>query len=109
MVLMFQIKGDNEELKNRSILIFSGITKLVFLFGSNFENRLFSEEAMNIPYDPLLYVAFILGWVLGITDMIIFFKNKKSKVLRYYTMVVFLAIFLLGVTNVDSFWVLILR
>lgn len=108
LVLMFQIKGDNEELKNRSILIFSGITKLVFLFGSNFENRLFSEEAMNLPYDPILYVAFILGWVLGITDMIIFFKNKKSKVLRYYTMVVFLAIFLLGVTNVDSFWVLMM-
>ena len=108
VILMFQVKGDNEVLKNRSILIFSGITKLLFLFGSNFENRLFSEEAMNLPYDPLLYVAFVLGWILGILDMVIFFRNKKSKVLRYYTMVVFLAIFLLGVTNIDSFWVLMM-
>ena len=53
VILMFQVKGDNEVLKNRSILIFSGITKLLFLFGSNFENRLFSEEAMNLPYDTL--------------------------------------------------------
>lgn len=108
VILMFQVKGDNEVLKNRSILIFSGITKLLFLFGSNFENRLFSEEAMNLPYDPLLYVAFVLGWILGILDMVIFFRNKKSKVLRYYTMVVFLAILLLGVTNIDSFWVLMM-
>ena len=108
LIFMFQVKGDNEVLKNRSILIFSGITKLLFLFGSNFENRLFSEEAMNLPYDPLLYVAFVLEWILGIIDMAIFFRNKKSKVIRYYTMVVFLVIFLLGVTNIDSFWVLMM-
>lgn len=108
LIFMFQVKGDNEVLKNRSILIFSGITKLLFLFGSNFENRLFSEEAMNLPYDPLLYVAFVLGWILEIIDMAIFFRNKKSKVIRYYTMVVFLVIFLLGVTNIDSFWVLMM-
>lgn len=108
LIFMFQVKGDNEVLKNRSILIFSGITKLLFLFGSNFENRLFSEEAMNLPYDPLLYVAFALGWILEIIDMAIFFRNKKSKVIRYYTMVVFLVIFLLGVTNIDSFWVLMM-
>lgn len=108
LIFMFQVKGNNEVLKNRSILIFSGITKLLFLFGSNFENRLFSEEAMNLPYDPLLYVAFVLGWILEIIDMAIFFRNKKSKVIRYYTMVVFLVIFLLGVTNIDSFWVLMM-
>lgn len=108
LIFMFQVKGDNEVLKNRSILIFSGITKLLFLFGSNFENRLFSEEAMNLPYDPLLYVAFVLGWILEIIDMAIFFRNKKSKVIRYYTMVVFLVIFLLGATNIDSFWVLMM-
>lgn len=108
LVLMFQFKGDVEAKKNRSIIIFYGITKLLFLFGSTFENKLFSEEAINLPDDPIIYVAFIIGLVLGITDMIIFYKNKSSKYIKYYVMIGYLLVFLLGVTNIDSFWVLMM-
>ena len=42
-----KIKCDEEELKNRAILIYSGVTKMIFVFGAAFENKLFLEEALK--------------------------------------------------------------
>ena len=106
IAMMVRVKGDNEEMKNRSILIYAGITKLMFLFGSTFENKLFSEEAINMGDDPLLYLAYFLAIGLFLMDMIVFFRNKKSKILKTQIMIVFLLVLALAVTNVDSYWVL---
>ena len=107
-LILLGVKCDNDETKNRSILIYSGIIKSIFLFGSTFENKLYSIEAMNASDDPLLYVAFIIAPILIGVELYLFIKNKKSEFLRKYVMISFSVVFILVVLNINSYWVFLI-
>lgn len=108
-ILMMQFKCEDEDaIKNRTIMLFYGVTKVVFLFGSTFENRLYIEEAINAPSNPLMYVAFIVGAICSIVDMYLFYKYRSSIFIRKYILVCFLIVFLMGAYNITSFWVLMM-
>ena len=107
-IVVARIDGDVDTVKNRAILTYSSLTKLVFLFGSTFENKLFIETAINRQDDPLLYVAYIFTLISVIIETSIYIKNKKTKVLKIYVLIVFLALYFMGVLSIYSFWILLM-
>ena len=103
-----RIDGDYEELKNRAILVYSGVTKYIFLFGVTFENKLFVKEALYENDSPLTYVAYLIAPVLVAIELYMYIKNKKSANLRKYILVTFLIIYYMGLMNISSHWIIML-
>ena len=106
--VMTRIKCEIDELKYKAILIFSSITKFIFVFGCTFENKLFTKEAYTENEHPLILAAYILLPILVAIELYIFYKNKKSNKLKIYIIVCFWIIHYLGVTNIYSFWSLMI-
>ena len=108
ILVVTKIDGDYEELKNRAILVYSGVTKYIFLFGVTFENKLFVKEALYENDSPLTYVAYLIAPVLVAIELYMFIKDKKSARLRKYIMVTFLIIYYMGLMNISSHWIIML-
>ena len=108
IILVIQVKGNNDEIKNRSILVYSNVVKIIMLFGATFEMRLYSEEAIHIEDDPSLYLGYLLCIMLYSADMYFFFKNKKSEKYKIHILATFILVYFLCVTDVDSYWALMM-
>lgn len=107
-LILTRIKCDIDELKYKAILIFSGITKFIFIFGCTFENSLFADKTYTQKAASLLYAAYIVVPILEAIELYIFYKNKKSEKLKMYIIVCFWVIYYLGVVNIYSFWSLMI-
>lgn len=107
-LILTRIKCDIDELKYKAILIFSGITKFIFIYGCTFENSLFADKTYTQKAASLLYAAYIVVPILEAIELYIFYKNKKSEKLKMYIIVCFWVIYYLGVVNIYSFWSLMI-
>lgn len=108
IVMMLQIKCDAQEKKNRLIIIYLGITKFIFLFGSAYENKLWLDTKYEVPDEPLMIFAYLFVALLIDIDLVVFMKNKKTKKIAIYGVAVYLLVFLIGSFSINSYWVLMM-
>ena len=108
IVMMLQIKWDAQEKKNRLIIIYLGITKFIFLFGSAYENKLWLDTKYEVPDEPLMIFAYLFVALLIDIDLVVFMKNKKTKKIAIYGVAVYLLVFLIGSFSINSYWVLMM-
>ena len=103
IVMMLQIKCDAQEKKNRLIIIYLGITKFIFLFGSAYENKLWLDTKYEVPDEPLMIFAYLFVALLIDIDLVVFMKNKKTKKIAIYGVAVYLLVFLIGSFSIDGY------
>lgn len=108
IVMLSHISCDAYEKKNRLIIIYLGITKFIFLFGSAYENKLWLDTTYEVPDEPLMIFAYLFVALLIDIDLIVFMKNKKTKKIAIYGVAVYLLVFLIGSVSINSYWVLMM-
>ncbi len=96
-----KITGDTEEKKNRSIVSYSGSIKLVLLLGASFE-----EGYKNLD-TTILVVGFILTAIIFATEMGLYVKNTRNKVLKYYSLITYIIIYAIAAININHIWVIL--
>ena len=107
-VALSMIKGDNDVLKNRELMLYSGLLKMLYIIGCTFESKLYIKEALETPDTPLLLLAYFLVPLFEGIEIISFLRNKVSDRLRKIVIMSFLIVFYFAMVNISSFWIFML-
>ncbi|MBE5934739.1 MAG: hypothetical protein E7262_02960 [Lachnospiraceae bacterium] len=105
-VVMSKIQGDDDVLKNRTILVSSAAAKLLFIFSMVYESELWWSAAEGKDMAFYFYMSYIIFFVFQVIETVLFYINKV-KLFRLYVMIVGLMSYLALVLYVNSYWVLI--
>lgn len=103
--VMSTIKGDKEIKLNKALLMYSTLIKYLFLVGATFEHTYEGARA----YEGYGIIGYCLNYtiptILFLIEMIAFYIKPNSKIIKYFVIISFLAIFLTLTQGVESFWV----
>lgn len=98
--LMGKTKENGEELKNKMLLAFSGISRVLFILGCHIE---YFFDGLR----PIVFLFVSIGALYTINmDVLLYLRKKDSKFYKFLILLNFEAIFIAGAMTLESPWLM---
>lgn len=99
-IMIAQGKEQDMGLKNKIILAFAGMSKVIFLFGCNIE---YFFDGLR----PFVYLIVVGMCVASLTsDVIVYMFSKNARFYKFYILAMFEILFIFGAVTMEAPWLM---